>query len=368
MPIDKKFVILLISPEAWGDNFVSKHHYAVTLSRLGHKVYFLNPPSLGFKVSTTKYHNLFVIDCQPLFRGLRKLPVFFSAWLTFLEFRRLEKKVGTLFSLVWNFETSRFFNLSKLSSDKIKISHIVDYTENFNLKLASATADICLGTTDFINHEQKKYTTNVYKVHHGVQISSSECFLELNFSRKINAVYLGNLSLKYIDWETIYQICSNHQEVGFYFIGPEGKSNLGNKAAKEDPYKDKLKDLENTWFPGPFPSEQVPTLLKQFNILLLVYHADIYPKQLASPHKMMEYLASGHVIVASYTDEYKDKKELLEMASSTRDLPSVFAEVVNNLEYYNAKDKVEIRQSFASVNTYEKQLVKIFSIISQYEN
>jgi hypothetical protein len=36
--------ILLISPESWGQNHVSKHHYATELSK-NNKIYFLNPPS-----------------------------------------------------------------------------------------------------------------------------------------------------------------------------------------------------------------------------------------------------------------------------------------------------------------------------------
>ncbi len=35
--------ILLISTESWDGHFVSKHHYAITLTVKGHKVYFLNP-------------------------------------------------------------------------------------------------------------------------------------------------------------------------------------------------------------------------------------------------------------------------------------------------------------------------------------
>jgi len=36
--------ILLISPQSWGNMFVSKHHYALELARAGNTVYFLNPP------------------------------------------------------------------------------------------------------------------------------------------------------------------------------------------------------------------------------------------------------------------------------------------------------------------------------------
>ena len=36
--------ILIISPQAWGKMFLSKHHYAIELAKRGNAVYFLNPP------------------------------------------------------------------------------------------------------------------------------------------------------------------------------------------------------------------------------------------------------------------------------------------------------------------------------------
>ena len=38
----KNKTILIISPERWGTNFVSKHHYALELAK-NNNVYFLNP-------------------------------------------------------------------------------------------------------------------------------------------------------------------------------------------------------------------------------------------------------------------------------------------------------------------------------------
>ena len=42
--------ILIISPQAWGIMFLSKHHYAIELARRGNRVYFLNPPGEGWEV------------------------------------------------------------------------------------------------------------------------------------------------------------------------------------------------------------------------------------------------------------------------------------------------------------------------------
>src|SRR5450755_3125876 len=69
MPLKNK-TILIISPQAWGQMYISKHHYAITLAKLGNTVYFLNPPELenakqAREIEISKsytHHNLFLID------------------------------------------------------------------------------------------------------------------------------------------------------------------------------------------------------------------------------------------------------------------------------------------------------------------
>lgn len=355
--------ILLISPEPWGENYVSKHHYAITLANQGNKVFFLNPPDKRiFKVSFSTYRNLFIIDYFPIFRGLRKLPGSITAWLTKIELRYLELRSGYNFDIIWNFETSRFFNLSKLPVGRIKISHIVDYTENFNLPLASATADICIGTSDYINKEQKNFNPSVHKIHHGVNINSGTSSVDFDSPYRIKVGYVGNLCLKYIDWKTVYELCAENKDTGFYFIGPEGKSNLGRKI-EVDPYMNKVKQLINTFFLGAIPASEIPSYLDLFDILLLVYKADQYREQLANPHKLMEYIASGKITVASYTDEYVNKKELLEMVEDNCELPQRFRDVLHNLAHYNSEEKSALRKHFAFENIYEKQIDRIMQLI-----
>jgi len=53
----KNKTILLISPEAWGQNHVSKHLYAKYLAQ-ENKVFFINP------VSSSKKNPLGTIDCK----------------------------------------------------------------------------------------------------------------------------------------------------------------------------------------------------------------------------------------------------------------------------------------------------------------
>lgn len=364
----KNLNILIISPEAWGNSFVSKHHYAVALSQRGNRVYFLNPPSSEFRLEEIR-PNLFVLDYKPLFRGLGYFPRWLSALLTRIEIRYLEKKCSVSFTILWNFDSSRFFQLNALPNELLKIAHLVDLTENFQRDKLASTSDICFCTTDFISTELSKYNHKVYKIPHAYTPPLAPIAIE-DFRSKdynVHAGYVGNLSIKYLDWQLIYQLVTKHTEVAFYFIGPLGKSNLS-RSVQLDNFIQKVQDQPNTFFLGEKPSSSIPAYLDHFDILLLTYKAEEYKEQLASPHKMLEYLASGKVIVATYTDEYKDKRELVEMVDFNAELPKQFRKVVAYLEYYNSLELIALRQQYSMENTYEKQIKRIENAVTQLPN
>jgi hypothetical protein len=106
-------------------------------------------------------------------------------------------------------------------------------------------------------------------------------------------------------------------------------------------------------------SSVIKNYLAESDVLLVCYKANEYREQLASPHKMMEYFASGKVIVATYTDEYKDKRHLLAMADSIDEYVAKFDEVVKNLSIYNSSERQVERIEFAREHTYCRQIEKI---------
>lgn len=357
--------ILLISPEPWDGHFVSKHHYAITLALQGYKVYFLNPPNNNLKtleVNQTKYTNLWSLDAPQVGKGLRfypkKLRNFFEKkWL-----EKLEKKIGKKFTTIWLFENSRFYNMN-FAENRLKIYHQVDSNQNFHLKEASSSADICFCTTDFIKNDLTLHNKFVYKIHHGVSQTDALALTidqEENFTHdNINVVIVGNLDISFLDIDILIELIKKFPEINFHFVGRYNK--------EKKLFKNCI-DLENIVWWGKVESNLIPTILSYCDISLLLYKAksQIEKEQLASPHKIMEYLASGNVIVSTYTDEYKDKRHLLEMVDTSADYIHKFKEVVDNLSFYNSKEKQKERMSFAKNNSYEKQLEKIFSLINQH--
>jgi len=357
--------ILIISPEAWGVSYLSKHHFAIELSKIGNKVFFLNPPARLNQITNIE-NNLQVIDYRPAFRGLRRFPQYISGILIKREIELIEKWLKIDFDIIWNFDSSRFFNLKKIK-EKYKIAHIVDWSENLNRRLLCKSSDLCLCTSEYLKEEMAESNPNTYNIGHGYKLS--EYYLNpseritLNSSFHYKAGYVGNLNFNLIDWQIIYELIIQNPKVGFYFIGPAGTSNLSRKHI-ENQLLDKIRKFKNVFFIGELASNKLYAHLSEFDILLLVYKGDIYKEQLANPHKMLEYLGTGKVIVASWTEEYKDKLDLVEMVENNAKLPIKFSEVLNHLEYYNHEEKQLMRKSFASKNLYDKKISTIELLIN----
>lgn len=358
--------ILIISPEPWDGHFVSKHHYAITLASHGSQVYFLGPPQKSVsntEIKKTQYDNLFEIKASKVVIGLRFYPNFLKRKVEKKWVKNLESLIGDRFTTIWLFENSRFYDMS-FAQDKLKIYHQVDSNQNLHLGKAASTADICFCTTDFIKHKLKSYNNNVYKIHHGVSLISSDVQINSHqkqffVKNKINVVLVGNLDIVYLDIILLEKLIMQFPTIGFHLVGGFSKKGLCYQLCHQ---------LENVVFWGKVDSVLIPDILLRCDISLVLYkaHSLFDIEQLASPHKVMEYLASGKVTVATYTDEYKDKRHLLEMVDDNNHYISKFDEVIQNLSGYNSTEKQLQRKQFAQENTYNKQLNKISAYLHQH--
>lgn len=355
--------ILLVSPERWTDHFVSKHHYAMTLAGMGAKVLFVDPPTSDSKETrltpVAGHPNLFVVTGPRVAAGLRFFPRKPRQKLERRWLEALERQAGFAISVVWLFENSRFFDMG-FAGSRLKIYHQVDLNQRFNMRKAAASADICLCTTDIIRQELSRWNTAVYKIHHGLAHVAAPMPLEqtqlsLISPDAVNAAYVGNLDMTYLDWGLLKAVVEQHPRVRFHFAGGYNE---------QKPLRRNLREAANVVWWGRVDYRQIPSLLERMDILLVAYQRDRFRDQ-ASPHKLMEYLASGKVTVATYTDEYKDKRHLLEMTERDGDFKSLFARVVSRPRDFNQPEKQAQRRQFARDHTYSTQLMRIESLLSK---
>lgn len=352
----KNKTILIVSPEGWGEVFVSKHNYAINLAEKGNMVFFLNPPSQAEFIAPTKYHNLFEVNYKGFFRGIRFFPSFFQKKVIYNKFKELEKMARVKFDVIWSFDNSVFFDFSGFPKDILKICHIVDLNQDFQVEKLASTANICFCTTEYIKNRLVTYNKRVYKINHGNQDTPCASIQELPGKNKIKAVYVGNLAIPYFDWKLLFTVVSENSDVDFIMIGPDKGSHL-QKTIRD--VKNEIKKLPNINFIGPIPSANVLEFLRGADILLIMYLADKYKEQLANPHKLMQYFSAGKVVVSTWTEEYKNNRNLIEMVEKNADYPALFKKVVSRISDYNCVFLQEEKRKFALDNTYEKQVARI---------
>ena len=348
--------ILLISPESWNHLFVSKHHYAIHLSKLENHVFFLNPPSNNNKIQKTSYPNLSVVDYTGFIVGLRYLPFFFRRLVTLHMYRKISSLARVNFDIVWSFDNSVFYDFDALPKDVLCISHIMDMNQDFQMRRAAKKANICFGVIPEIVEKLKKFNRKSFLVRHGVAIHpGNQKKVILPGTAKLKAMYTGSLDMQFINWNLLVKASKKFKEIDFIILGKDtGFHNSINKR--------KFLQLENVYLMDPVPSEELNGYLSEADILLLAYELEYY-KNYATPHKLMEYLASGKPIVASLTKDYLDNSELLYMGSNDVEWLDLLKKVIKNLEECSSPKIRNQRRMFALENTYDKQIQRIENLL-----
>lgn len=324
--------------------FISKHHYAIELAKQN-RVFFLNPPSSEFSLNATDYENLWVVNYIPLAKGLRFFPAFLQRYFMKLKFEKLQRLTGVHFDCVWSFDNSVFFDFSFLPKKVLKISHIVDYAQDFQFSKAAATADFCFGVSQNIVARLILYNKKSFLIPHGISPAQrNRDGIKLPGIGKIKAGYAGNLDSSYLDKDLLYSLTESHPEVDFIFLG-SGGANWSKRP--------------NVFLEGIIKQEELVSYLKRMDVLLIVYDTEKFPNQLTNSHKILEYLSSGIVVVSTFFSDYAKERHLLEMATSKEEFEKIFRKVTNNLEFYNNVESKKSRTEYASNNTYSMRLAEI---------
>ncbi|MBX3166761.1 MAG: glycosyl transferase family 1 [Candidatus Eremiobacteraeota bacterium] len=359
--------ILLLSPEPWGVSFVSKHHYAVELSR-GNQVYFMGPPRRGQWLPRLQaiQPGLFLLN-RPWLPGVNRLPRLLRYWVHRLLAVAVTLAAGRSFDIIWNFDPYAFQDLSVFGRESLHIYHPVDVHRTLLEVECVRKSDVVFATSDMILARLPKERTPQYQINHGLSKSflaaASEASTPPPVSARIRVGYVGNLHSQHLDYATLLQIVSANPKIDFHFIGPAGISNLTLEATRQEGLR-QLQELPNTIFHGQLSPEAVGRTIQDFDLFLMCYRGEMMPAEMANPHKVLEYLSTGKVIVSNYVDQYKQHQHFIRMVERQEDLPALFKEVILNLDHYNSEEWSRARREFALDNTYQRQIERIDAILA----
>lgn len=355
--------ILIISPEPWGGNFVSKHHYAVELAKRGHDVLFYGPPSeqSEFRLDDVRCEGgrLRILRSSRVAPGLRLMPGFVRRRLENRWLQKVEQLAGQRIEAVWLFENSRFYDMG-FAGGRLKIYHQVDMNQDLHPGKATQTADFVIALNSSIAGHIEALAPGkaVHKVPHGLAIAepiTAPPDVSAFTDNKIHAAYIGNLGIVHLDLDAFQRVVAAHRdEVVFHLIGSYSETT---------PLYQRLEGCENVVWWGRVPSEHIGYYLEHADINMLIYKAKEDTAQMSNSHKILEYLYSGNVTVSSYVADYAQQPGLLEMVDLDGDYPARFASVVRDIDRYNRGELKEARQAYARGHTYTQKLDYIAELV-----
>lgn len=349
----RALTVLMIAPETWSHNFLSKHHYALALAQRDNKVFYLNPPGEKNQITET-VPGIFVVDYKPGVRGINHLPKILSEWFQRREAQRIRDMIGRDIDLVWSFDPYRFQELKIFGAGHVWY-YAADWHRNKRLDNRTAeSADLVFSPAQVILDGIITSTPKT-KINHGV----ADYFLKpavpeiLPGKQATKAVYVGNLGSKLLDADLLIRVVKENIRTDFIFIGePEGI------------VYDALWDLGYVYFIGRKSNDRIPGYLAAADLLWLCYDTVRFRREASNSHKVMEYLASGRAVVSTRLEEYADRQDLLLMPEHPGDFPAFFGRVVADIATHNQPTRQQYRRNFAAANTYSGHLDQLEKILS----
>ncbi len=357
--------------------FISKHHYAVELAKRGNKVFFLNSPeksgpvkSGGVIIEPSGYDNLRVIRHRFFYPYIIKHK-FKSLHNILLKYHvsNVLKKIGTKVDIVWSFDVSDTISLKAFPHSMFKIFMPVDEPKMPEGANGAETADVLLSVTNEIISKYDAHHLPAMFVNHGV----SETFMGDDAStlgnKQVQVGLSGNFLRPDIDWETLKKIVTANPDVIFNFWGAydDKNANLSDAGTTTvNTPKSILGDMPNAMFHGAVSPNELAEHLKQMDCFLICY--DIVKDQSGGTnyHKVLEYIATGKVIVANNITTYASLPDLVVMPEERNNnkLPALFTTVINDLGAYNSTDRRKKRITYARQHTYANNINRIEEFIT----
>lgn len=365
--------IYLLSPQPWDGIKVSKHHYAAELAGLGHQVFFIEPPRAAGPSGEVQ---ILPTDID----GVRRVSYrpWFPYWIKFRsrmvfdhgmrrQARMITKAIGDAPDIVWDFDNAYQFADLTAFGPALKIFHPVD--ELVVGRRGDKNADLLLAVSQHFLDALETTNRNLQVLSHGLNREYAAYGREVvrsgglpgRQSGRPLVGYVGHLDHPDFDWPTTFAVIEANPAVDFVFIGPFSRERDGVPTAAS-----KLEAYPNCRLTGLLSPKDVLGWADQVDVWTLIFHCSAELGGRINSHKLLEYLATGKVIVTTKVLPYVGS-DLFVMASdhTNRELPALMERTIANLAEANAPANQLKRCAFALEHSYLENLRKVEALISR---
>lgn len=375
--------ILIVSPQDWGKMFLSKHHYAMELAKAGNQVYFLNPPTTSSSLKSGEvvvgesmlHKNLFMIRHRlyfPYSIKFRSLTLFH--WLMKKQVKAIVSKIGGKVDIIWSFDIGHLYPFKFFPSQSIKVFHPVDEPLRKEAIMAATGADIIFSVTREILSKYQSFDARKEFINHGVSKEFIDRLISTRQQPKnsgqILVGYAGNLLRPDMDRATLVKIVRENPQVQFHFFGSyqSKDANIGGTDDTESQtFIKNLQEQSHVYLHGALGQEDLSVAFGKMDAFLVCYDINKDQSKGTNYHKLMEYIATGKVVIANNITTYSSEPDLIQMTlerSNNEKLPALFKNVIEHLSEQNSEEKTKKRVEFAQDNIYPKQVERIDEVLS----
>jgi len=215
---------------------------------------------------------------------------------------------------------------------KAQLTTLLDAGKNSELVLSS--------TRSMLDWYRENGFTNLYHLRNGI---TPERFTNLpnikkQFSNPVIG-YIGTVS-KWIDYEAYQELIENNPQWNFPIYGPSYKT---------ETYK-KLQSFKNVHFMGPVKADDVPLVLKSFDVALNLYRNESWLD--VDSMKLYEYLAVGVPVVSLnyHPNLEEDFEHLLYLANDAEEMQAQIRRILDGKHCNPAVD------DFIAKSTWDKRI------------
>ncbi len=221
---------------------------------------------------------------------------------------------------------------------------IFDIDQKFTQK-----TDAVITTSDFLNKEKLKFTSNSFVVKNGVDFNIFSKHSKKEISKNPQKVvgYIGSIDERF-DLEVVEPAVKQLKNVHFHFTG-----NLRNHVVKQ-----KLGKYSNVSFFPPVKPSEVPTLLSTYDLGIIPYIANEINKNIY-PLKINEYLAVGVPIVMTKFANLPEFNEMVSIAQNANEFTEKIESEINK----DNKELIKKRIEFASKNSWDSRAEEFGSLL-----
>jgi len=258
-------------------------------------------------------------------------------------------------------------NIGRLLKPQLDVYHcvdplVIDHDKKHGIKSELKIineVDLVFCTSKKLYEEKVLINPNTFFIPNAADLT--HCSKALNPNLKIHPLianipypvigYFGNIERR-TDFKLLNQVVELNPDKSFVFVGPVS-----------DEYIDEhFKRLENVHFVGRLPYDDMPSVLKGFDVCMIPFKKDEFSSTIF-PLKLFEYLGAGKPVVATdFNMDLKDfTKDVIPYCSTAKEFSDSIEDLLNQNQSY-----VDQRLEIARMNTWDIRLKEFSEILGNF--